>query len=59
MYSAVTTSSSEDWAIFLEKAFSMPWPYYYDMKDEEVTCVINTINEIAAETPRKKQKLIV
>ena len=26
-------------------------PYYYDMKDEEVTCVINTINEIAAETP--------
>lgn len=29
------------------------------MKDEEVTCVINTINEIAAETPRKKQKLIV
>lgn len=34
-------------------------PYYYDMKDEEVTCVINTINEIAAETPRKKQKLIV
>ena len=25
MYSAVTTSSSDDWAIFLEKAFSMPW----------------------------------
>lgn len=30
-------------------------PYYYDMKDEEVTCVINTINEIAAETPRKNR----